>query len=156
MAVLYISLGSNLGNKSKNLIQAIALIEQTIGSVTARSLFYETAPWGFKSSHSFLNACLKVETELLPATVLMKLQDIEKSMGRIRITENQYVDRIIDLDILFYDDLVINSENLIIPHPLIQERAFTLVPLVEIAPTLIHPVLKRTISSLLEALNSQS
>lgn len=149
MIELYILLGGNLGDKKKVFSETRARLNELIGRITAQSAIYETEPWGFESDDIFWNQVLKIETELSPQEVLSKTQEIEQDLGRIR-KENQYDSRMIDIDILFYGDQIIKQENLIIPHPRIQERKFTLVPLCEIAPELVHPVLKKSIGQLLE------
>ena len=138
MATLYLSLGTNLGDRLSNLETALMLIGRKIGTVKAASGIKETAPWGFDSPNSFLNMAAKVETELDPQDVLKAAQEIEREMGRTSKTGTKgYQDRVIDIDILLYDDLVINTPELTIPHPLMYERAFVMEPLAEIAPDLI-------------------
>ena len=149
MIELYTLLGGNLGDKKKIFEEARELLGERIGKISALSSVYETEPWGFESEDIFWNQVLKMETELSPEEILAKIQQIEQDLGRIR-KENQFSSRIIDIDILFYGDQIINQENLIIPHPRIQERKFTLVPLCEIAPELLHPVLKKSIGQLLK------
>lgn len=147
MHKLYVGLGSNLGNKEQNLNQAIQFIEERIGTIIAQSAFISTASWGYESKNLFLNAAILCDTLLSPHEVLRQLQQIEVEMGRVH-TKEEYEDRIIDLDILFYDDLIINSQKLAIPHPYIQQRLFVLIPLMEIAPDFIHPQLNQTIKQL--------
>ena len=149
MIELYTLLGGNLGDKKKIFEEARELLGERIGKISALSSVYETEPWGFESEDIFWNQVLKMETELSTEEILAKIQQIEQDLGRIR-KENQFSSRIIDIDILFYGDQIINQENLIIPHPRIQERKFTLVPLCEIAPELLHPVLKKSIGQLLK------
>ena len=130
---VYFSLGSNLGNKRENLNKAIKLMEEQIGVLLRQSAFLETEPWGFQSDNSFVNAAICMETELEPLEVLAKTQKIERDMGRIHKSVNrEYHDRIIDIDILLYDDLHINTPQLTIPHPLMEERDFVMIPLREI------------------------
>jgi len=135
---VYLSLGSNLGDKNRNIRQATALIAERIGILSAISSVYETAPWGFESSHSFLNIAVRVETDYLPLDLLEIIQQIERDMGRTHKTTSGYQDRIIDIDIIFYDDWVYQSERLTIPHPHYQERSFVLEPLKEIIPDDFH------------------
>lgn len=150
---VYFSLGSNLGNRAELLERTLTLLNQEIGNLVFRSSFYETEPWGFSSEHPFLNACCLYETELSPIEVLHKTQQIEKELGRKRKSKNKkYHDRPIDIDLLLCDDLVINTKELTIPHPLMQERKFVLEPLNEIAPDVIHPVLHISISEILNQL----
>ena len=139
MIIAYLALGSNLGNKSKNLKQAIALIAERIGNLSAISSEYETEPWGFESKNTFLNQVVGVETNLTPEELLEETQTIEKKMGRTTKTTHSYSDRIIDVDILFYGNAVMKSEALELPHPFFHQRKFVLDPLNEIAPDFIDP-----------------
>lgn len=133
--IIYLSLGTNLGDKEQNLLSAITEIERRIGPVRAQSAFLSTEPWGFESENTFLNAAVCVETELSPNVLLRTTQQIERDMGRTQKSVNgQYHDRIIDIDILLYDDLHINTKKLTIPHPRMYERDFVLIPLREILP----------------------
>ena len=133
MHKLYISLGSNLGNKEEKLHRAIELINERIGSVLRTSSFIETEPWGFQSENTFLNAVCLVETELTPMQCLRETQKIERLLGRTqKSTDGKYHDRPIDLDLLLYDDLQVNEEDLVLPHPHMQERDFVMIPLREI------------------------
>ena len=130
---VYLSLGTNLGDKEQNLMSAITEIERRIGSIRAQSAFLTTEPWGFESENSFLNAAVRVETDLAPLALLDETQQIERDMGRTqKSVEGKYHDRIIDIDILLYDDLHIQTKRLTIPHPLMYERDFVLIPLREI------------------------
>ena len=141
MAVVYLGLGTNLGQKEENLKIAVEKIKEEIGEVTSLSSFYETAPWGFESENSFLNAVGCVQTRHAPLEVLSLTQHIERELGRtIKSTDGQYHDRIIDIDILLYDDLILDTPELKIPHPLMTERNFVMDPLKEIAPELINPL----------------
>ena len=133
MHKLYISLGSNLGNKEEKLRRAIELINERIGSVLRTSRFIETEPWGFQSENTFLNAACLVETQLTPKQCLRETQKIERLLGRTQKSKDGvYHDRPIDLDLLLYDDLEINKGDLILPHPHMQERDFVMIPLREI------------------------
>ncbi|MCC8146519.1 MAG: 2-amino-4-hydroxy-6-hydroxymethyldihydropteridine diphosphokinase [Bacteroidales bacterium] len=136
MHIVFLALGTNLGNKKQNLDKAMDLIAERIGSLSAISSVYETEPWGFESENSFLNNVVKVETRLLPFELLSVTQEIEKELGRTAKTTQRYQDRIIDIDILFYDDLILQSDELVLPHPFFRERDFVLKPLLEIAPEL--------------------
>ncbi len=142
MHTVYLSLGTNLGDKKHNLVSAIKEIERRIGPVRAQSAFLTTEPWGFESENTFLNAAVRVETELSPNELLRVTQQIEREMGRTQkssVDPQQskviYHDRIIDIDILLYDDLHINTKKLTIPHPHMHERNFVLIPLKEILLT---------------------
>lgn len=130
---VFLSLGSNLGDKRKNLTDAITRINATIGIVERQSSFIETEPWGFDSDNTFLNAVIMCATALSPHELLKATQHIEHEMGRTHKSVNrEYKDRIIDIDILLYDDVCINTPELTIPHPLMMERDFVMVPLNEI------------------------
>ncbi len=145
----YLSLGTNLGNKEENLHAAMQLIEEQIGNSVSQSALYISAPWGFTSENSFLNNAVAVETTLNPSELLHTTQDIERTLGRTHKTvSRQYSDRLIDIDILFYDSLVMDTPALTLPHPLLHQRLFVLSPLAEIAPTLRHPILQKTIHTL--------
>lgn len=142
MHTVYLSLGTNLGDKKHNLVSAIKEIERRIGPVRAQSAFLTTEPWGFKSENTFLNAAVRVETKLSPNALLRVTQQIEREMGRTQkssVDPQQskvvYHDRIIDIDILLYNDLHINTKKLTIPHPHMHERDFVLIPLKEILLT---------------------
>lgn len=148
MAKAYIGLGTNIGNKRRNLITAAAKLAERAGDVLSISSFYETEPWGFESENTFLNAAVLLETELEPLQLLSLTQEIEKEMGRTSKSDGTYHDRIIDLDILLYDSCVINESTLVVPHPLMHKRQFVMEPLAEIAPMLVHPVLNKTMSEL--------
>ena len=153
MAEVYVSLGTNLGDKDNNLRTAVRLMQERIGKVISLSSFYETAPWGFQSEHSFLNAAACIETRLSPEQLLLVTQQIERELGRTQKSSgNVYKDRLIDIDLLMYDNLQIHADQLVLPHPLMTERRFVLEPLAEIAPETIHPVSGKTIRELLELL----
>ena len=131
--IVYLSLGTNLGDKEKNLLSAITEIERRIGPIRAQSAFLATEPWGFESKNTFLNAAICVETRLTPLDLLHVTQQIERDLGRThKSVGGQYHDRIIDIDILLYDDLHLSTEELTIPHPHMYERDFVLIPLQEI------------------------
>lgn len=156
MAKAYIGLGTNIGNKRRNLITAAALLAERAGDVLSISSFYETEPWGFESDNTFLNAALLLETELEPLQLLSFTQEIEKEMGRTQKSDGEYHDRIIDLDILLYDLCVINEAALVVPHPLMHKRQFVMEPLAEIAPMLVHPVLNKTMLELAEEIDTET
>ncbi len=137
MATLYLSLGTNMGDRPKNLSQAMELIAREVGTVVAASDVIETEPWGFDSGNAFLNMVAKVETELEPIDALHVTQEIEKRLGRSEKSVNGvYHDRIIDIDLLMYDDLIMNTPQLTLPHPLMRQRPFVMEPLSQIAPEL--------------------
>lgn len=154
MSNVFVSLGTNLGNKELNLIQAIAQIELKIGTIAQKSSIYKTEPWGYQSFNNFLNQVICVETTLSPNEVLHNLLQIEKNMGRVRASAD-YEDRIIDLDILLYDEIIINQPELKIPHPNMHLRQFILEPLSELQPMLTHPKLNQSILALLKGLKQQ-
>jgi 2-amino-4-hydroxy-6-hydroxymethyldihydropteridine diphosphokinase len=150
MPQCFLSLGSNLGNKRENINRALALMVERVGDVSRRSEFHETEPWGFESESKFLNLALEIETKLQPYDLLRATSRIEKEVGRKEKSVNgKYKDRIIDIDILFYDDEIIESPDLTIPHPLLHKRSFVVQPLAEIAPDFVHPALKKKIRELL-------
>jgi len=143
-------LGGNLGDRMQTIHDAEEKIEREIGKITKRSKVYETASWGDTTLNPFLNRVVEAETELTPHQVMSKILQIEESIGRKRI--HKWESRIIDIDILFYGDKIIQLPDLVIPHPFLHLRRFTLVPLVEIYASKIHPLLKKTIRQLLEEL----
>lgn len=153
MAIAYLALGTNIGNKRRNMITAAALLAERVGDVLALSGFYETEPWGFQSENTFLNAALQLETSLSPLELLKATQQIEVEMGRTQKSNGTYYDRIIDIDILLYDDLILQTPELTLPHPLMQDRRFVMEPLLEIAPNVVHPVFKKTVVSLMRERN---
>jgi 2-amino-4-hydroxy-6-hydroxymethyldihydropteridine diphosphokinase len=144
----FLGLGSNLGNRAENLLTAQRLIEEKVGKILSKSSIYETAAWGITEQNAFLNQVIEVETSFSPSAVLHLVLKIEKDMGRIR--EIKWGQRSIDIDVLYYNNEIISTENLAIPHPFIQERKFVLVPLCEISQDFIHPKLKQTNLELLE------
>jgi 2-amino-4-hydroxy-6-hydroxymethyldihydropteridine diphosphokinase len=148
MKQVYLLLGSNEGNRGENIAAAKRLIDARCGQVLMRSLFYETEAWGMKEQSPFLNQALMIVTALEPLSLLSTLKEIEKEVGRIETTK--WGPRIIDIDILFYGEEIHRHAELIIPHPYLHERRFTLVPLNEIAPDFIHPVFKKTVNELLK------
>ncbi len=149
MNKVFLCLGGNLGDKFSNHQRVLKLIEREIGNIILQSTLYESPAWGFSAKEQFLNRVIKVETNLDAFQVLEKALLIEKMFGRKR-SEVQYASREMDIDILFYNDEIINEENLIIPHPRLQDRMFVLVPLVEIAPHFVHPLLKKDTIQLLD------
>lgn len=153
MAIVYIGIGSNLSDRHQNLLRALELLSEkvTLGKVSS---IYETEPVGYDKQPLFLNLVCKVETELSPQLLLKQLKEIERGMGRKASFRN--APRVIDLDILFYDHIVMERNELTIPHPGLTERQFVLVPLEEIAPGLVHPVKKKTVKQLRSELSNKS
>ena len=150
MSKVVLILGGNLGDRHQNLEQARLQIGKTIGEIVGCSACYETEPWGFVHENAFLNQVILVETTLEPLSVLKEIQHIELSLGRVRGNE-RYNARTIDIDILFYDDLIVSLPDLTIPHPQMAKRRFVLEPLAAIAPEMIHPLLNRNVAELLAA-----
>jgi 2-amino-4-hydroxy-6-hydroxymethyldihydropteridine diphosphokinase len=149
MSKVFLCIGTNLGNRESNLKEAVVMIREHIGRVLNYSSVYETAPWGFDTENNFLNMVIRVETSQAPDELMKKIFMVESMLGRIR-KEERYSSRVIDIDILLYEDQVIAQNGLRIPHPLMHVRRFVLAPLCEIAPQTQHPVLKTTIQSLLD------
>lgn len=148
-ATVYLALGTNLGDKEANILRAYELIEERIGTITGRSSFYYSKPWGFTSDNDFVNTVICVKSSMKPRILLEATQEIERSMGRNKnkaavsgnadastAAPREYHDRIIDIDILMYDDLHIDERDLKIPHPLMKERDFVMVPLNELLETM--------------------
>lgn len=149
MAKLFLLLGGNLGDKEHIFSTARIRLEKELGKITGMSSVFETEPWGFKSNDLFWNQVILIQTECLPLQVLKRTKAIEQELGRVRGGE-RYSSRPIDIDLLFYDELVLHEPALELPHPRIIDRRFVLEPLSEIAPDLIHPVFGQTIMELLE------
>ena len=148
MANVFLLLGSNLGDKIDHLTEARQQISRLIGPIITASCVYKTAAWGKGNQEDFLNQVVLVTTEKMPYEVLKFIQGIEKKAGRIRI--EKWGSRTLDIDILLWDDKVVANPDLQIPHPGIPDRRFTLAPLAEIAPLVVHPILQKTINKLLE------
>lgn len=144
----YLLLGSNLGNKNKNIRNSIERISKEIGLVKSESDYYESEPWGFKSDNIFLNKAIVVVSTQEPSIVIDILTIIETKIGRVKTTQG-YESRVIDLDILLIDDIILNKKKIIIPHPRLHLRKFALIPLCDIAKNKYHPVLKKRIKDLL-------
>jgi 2-amino-4-hydroxy-6-hydroxymethyldihydropteridine diphosphokinase len=147
MNKVFLLIGGNIGDRLQNLHQAIALLSTTCGPVLQQSAVYETAAWGKTDQAAFLNQALLLTTSLTPQALITTILSVEEEMGRLRMEKNG--PRVIDIDIIFYNEVVMNEPNLIIPHPQLQNRRFVLVPLVEIAPDLVHPILHKTVTELL-------
>jgi len=152
----YFSLGSNLGDRKRNLERARELMASGMGTVETLSGYYVSPPWGYASENDFYNYCLAMKTELDPMALLEAALGVEVEMGRVRQGETRmekergYQDRIIDIDLLMVDDLIMDHPHLVLPHPGMQGRRFVLAPMAEIAPDLVHPVSGITIAGLLE------
>lgn len=143
---MYLSLGGNLGNTLEIFKNVYPILEKKIGPILHFSSIYQTKAWGNTQQADFLNQVLELNTELNPQELIAQLLNIESELGRVR--KQQWEARIIDLDILFYGNQIIQESNLQIPHPFLPQRKFVLIPLAEIAPNLIHPILKKSIDKL--------
>ena len=148
MAKLFLLFGSNIGNRSENISKAIYFVSKDIGEIFNTSSLFETDAWGNTNQDSFYNLVCEVSTNDGPELILTKILEIEQKLGRVRV--KKWEARIIDIDILYIDDIIFKSETLQIPHPLLHERKFTLMPLVQIAADYIHPILKLTSIELLQ------
>lgn len=151
--IAYIGIGSNMGDKKANCLRAVELLKQA-GNVLRVSSLYQTEPVGYKEQEDFINAVAAFETDLSPANLLALCHSIEEKLGRKRVI--RWGPRSIDLDILLYGDLIVSQADLVIPHPLMASRKFVLAPLVEIDPSVIHPVLKKNAAQLLDELKDKS
>lgn len=149
---VFILFGSNLGNRQLLVNQACKMIEERCGKIVAKSRLYESEPWGFKSEHWFLNQVVEINTSLTPDELMDTLLAIEKELGRDRSTPHEgYVSRPMDLDILYWNDgLIADNQHVIVPHPRLHLRRFTLLPLCDVAPDYVHPILKKTNRQLLD------
>ncbi len=163
MARVVLITGGNSGDRHHLLREAQRLIEARIGNVVAASQHYESAPWGFEAEHSFLNQVLEVESVLEPEALLEAIHEVEQLLGRDREAESEeklargqrYASRTMDVDILFYDDRIIQSERLTIPHPHIEEREFVLRPLNELMPDRRHPLTGKRVDEMLNQLKNK-
>ncbi len=153
MTIVYLCLGSNSGDRLKLIEQAVGFLNlaQDIKLIRTSAL-YETEPWGVKNQNWFLNMAVEIKTSLSPQDLLVKMQNIERTLGRNREKEIRWGERPIDIDIIFYDNLVLESDVLTIPHKFMHKRAFVLVPLLELIPDFVHPVFNITISQLYDNL----
>ncbi|PJA09933.1 MAG: 2-amino-4-hydroxy-6-hydroxymethyldihydropteridine diphosphokinase [Flavobacteriales bacterium CG_4_10_14_0_2_um_filter_32_8] len=142
------SLGGNVGNVSQTFLKAINSLEKKVGKLIKSSTIYTTKAWGIENQPDFINQIVIFKTQLLPHEVLIKCLQIEKELGRKRIDGEKWQQRVIDIDILFYESEIINFNNLIIPHPYLHQRNFVLFPLAELMPEFIHPLLRKTIAEL--------
>ena len=151
-----ILLGANLGDKKAVFSQVRTHIAEHIGDCTKKTAIYASTPWGFESANEFYNQVLVVETEYSAHDVLLRCQAIENKCGRIRSKDNEYEDRAIDIDLLYYNNDIFDIDDLTIPHPLMQERRFTLQPLCEILPYYVHPIFLKTNTQMLEECTDKS
>lgn len=156
MNITYLLLGTNLGDRRNNFLQACSLLEKNAGNINKISGIYETEPWGFSTSQWFYNMAIELHTELTPEELLHVILKNEKILGRERTKNDTYENRIIDIDILLFENQIIQSETLEIPHPRMHLRKFALSPLIEIAPDIIHPVLKKKMRQLLDECKDNS
>lgn len=148
MNIVFLQLGSNLGKRELLLQDAIAAIEDRVGKVVEKSKVYESTPWRMEGQENYLNQIVKVKTELLADDVLFTILDIEKELGRIRI--EKWGERLIDIDIIFYNDSIIETAQLCVPHKHMHERMFVLAPLHNIAPDMVHPKYNKTVDELMK------
>ncbi len=155
MNKVFLSLGSNLGNREAYLSHAENLIEQSAGNIIQRSAMYESEPWGFESAHVFLNNAIEMTTVYSPEQLLEVIKTIEHTIGRQQKLSSGYASRIIDIDILLYNNLIIDQPRLKVPHPYLHKRKFVMIPLAEIAPELVHPVFNKRVFELLKLCDDQ-
>jgi 2-amino-4-hydroxy-6-hydroxymethyldihydropteridine diphosphokinase len=155
MSKVFLGIGGNIGNKQANFNKVYNLIERKLGQISAKSSVYESPPWGFHAENNFWNQILIIKTGLTPEELLSKIYEIESSFGRKRKSKH-YASREMDIDILYYDDIFMETETLVIPHPHMHQRLFVLVPLVEIAPDFKHPILRFTSLQMLENCKDKS
>lgn len=156
MSVAYLSLGSNLGNREEYIKNAIVEIDRQVGKITKLSSLYETEPWGFNSENKFINVAVEVKTELSITNLSEIIHKIENEAGRVRdVNVAGYIDRVIDIDILLFDNIISDNPQITLPHPKMHLREFVIEPLVEIAPDVIHPILNITIKDISNSLIKQ-
>lgn len=149
-------MGGNIGDRELCLKLALSKISEKIGDISSTSNIYETEAWGVENQQAYLNQCIEVKTPLSSSELIESLLYIEKDLGRKRTISETYEPRTIDIDILFYNDVIINEQNLIVPHPRLHLRKFVLIPLNEIAPNYLHPLLNKPIFNLLSECNDTS
>jgi 2-amino-4-hydroxy-6-hydroxymethyldihydropteridine diphosphokinase len=155
MALVFLGLGSNQGDRLHYLEEAKEYLNNYVGTVIATSPVYETEPWGYESKSFFLNRVISVKTSLSAEQIINEISKIEEKMGRNR-SSGKYADRIIDIDLLLYDDLIISTDRISVPHPQMDQRKFVLQPVSDIAGETVHPVFNKTINQLLAECNDQS
>lgn len=153
MSKIYLSIGSNKGNRYSQIKEALKLIREDLGEIISISKIYETKSWGFESEN-FLNLCIAINSKLSPDKLLFSINSIEKKIGRKRDSQKMKA-REIDIDIIFYSNRIVNQKELIIPHPSLELRNFVLVPLNDIASDFIHPILSKSVKELLESSNDE-
>jgi 2-amino-4-hydroxy-6-hydroxymethyldihydropteridine diphosphokinase len=153
---VYLSLGSNLGNRKENILKAVEMLEHSLHGQIIISPFYESKAVGFESDSKFLNICAKTKTKMSPQELLNIIHEIELKLGRVRSENHEYIDRLIDIDILFHGKRIIKSKNLTIPHPEFYHRKFVLIPLHDIAKNLVDPISKKEIKTILSECNDKS
>ena len=148
---VFVLLGSNLGDRELLVNQACRMMGERCGEIVAKSRLFESEPWGFQSEHWFLNMVVRLATPLSPDALMQELLNIEKELGRDRTVQHEgYVSRPMDLDILYYGDEIIDTQLVIVPHPRLHQRRFTLLPLCDVAPDFVHPTIKKTNLQLLD------
>lgn len=153
MAIVYLCLGSNSGDRLKLIEQAVSLMNLAENMKIIRtSALYETEPWGVKNQNWFLNMAVELKTNIPPQDLLVKLQNIEKTLGRNRVKETRWGERPIDIDIIFYGEEILDTDFLTIPHKLMHKRAFVLIPLLELIPDFVHPIFKKSLSQIYDEL----
>lgn len=151
---IFLSLGSNLGDRQKNMLSAMQFIDDEIGKISRKSSFYETEAWGNQDQDAFINAVIQLSSTFTAHQVLDIINSIERKLGRVR--REKWGPRIIDIDIIYFDDQIISMHDLVVPHPLMQKRKFVLIPLAEIVPEFVHPRLLKKNAELLNECDDQS